>query len=90
MDDETGEGDDAEKEADEWAEDNLVGKTQFSEFKQAMPRFSESIVRGFAREVSIHPGIVVGMLQHAKVLPYGHLNKLKEDIVWPIEGTIAA
>jgi HTH-type transcriptional regulator/antitoxin HigA len=90
MDDETGEGDGLEREANEWAEDRLVGKAKFAEFRSVMPRFSENIVQEFARDVCIHPGIVVGMLQYAKALPPSHLNKLKEDIEWSTVDAIAA
>ena len=41
------------------------------------------IVRAFAREVEIHPSIVVGRLQHEGLLPHSHLNDLRPrfDIV---------
>lgn len=90
MDDETGGGEGLEKEANQWAEDHLVGTARFAEFRRVMPRFSENIVQEFAKEVRIHPGIVVGMLQHARALPPGHLNKLKEDIEWSMVDAAAA
>lgn len=76
-DDKGGEGDGIETQADEWAENLLVGSERFTAFKATNPR-SEMAVRAFAREVGIHPGIVVGMLQHHKVIPFTHLNGLKE------------
>jgi hypothetical protein len=34
-------------------------------------------VRNFARKLGIAPGIVVGQLQHEKVIAHSALNKLK-------------
>ena len=75
-DDQGGVGDGAEDEADAWAENNLVGRSCFAEFCMTKPR-SEAAVRRFADEVGLHPGIIVGMLQHRGILPYTHLNGLK-------------
>ncbi|MEQ9247358.1 MAG: HigA family addiction module antitoxin [Nitratireductor sp.] len=76
-DDKGGEGDGLEAQADAWAENILVGSRRFAAFKATRPK-SESAVRSFAGEVGVHPGIVVGMLQHHRVLPFTHLNGLKE------------
>ncbi len=78
-DDQNGTGDGLEREADEWAEEKLVGKHRFRRFKAGRPR-SAVEVHLFAREVGIHPGIVVGMLQHAGVMPYKNLNALKDSV----------
>jgi HTH-type transcriptional regulator/antitoxin HigA len=80
-DDQGGEGDGVENQADAWAEDVLVGSKRFTEFKATKPR-SESAVRAFADTVGIHPGIVVGMLQHHGVVPFTHLNGLKSRFEW--------
>jgi HTH-type transcriptional regulator/antitoxin HigA len=71
-----GSGDPFEQEADQWAEEMLVGRERFERFSETRPR-SEAAVRRFAEDVGIHPGIVVGMLQHRGVLPYRNLNRLK-------------
>jgi HTH-type transcriptional regulator / antitoxin HigA len=80
-DDKNGEGDSLEKEADRWSEHVLVGRERFARFKASHPR-SEANVREFANAVKLHPGIVVGMLQHARVIPFSHLNKLKVTFRW--------
>lgn len=41
------------------------------------PHFSHRNVSQFAGSQGVHPGIVVGQLQHRKLLPPSHLNKLK-------------
>jgi HTH-type transcriptional regulator / antitoxin HigA len=81
VDDESGEGDGAEAQADAWAEDILVGHERFAAFKSRRPR-SAAEVTAFAKEVGIHAGIVVGMLQHAHVVAFSHLNGLKVRFRW--------
>lgn len=80
-DDQGGVGDGAEDEADAWAEEQLVGKDRFDQFCKTVPR-SEAAVRTFAQEVGLHPGIVVGMLQHRRIVPFTHLNGLKVHYEW--------
>lgn len=58
-----GSGDPFEQEADQWAEEMLVGRERFERFASTRPR-SETAARWFANEAGIHPGVVVGMLQH--------------------------
>lgn len=76
-----GEGDGFESEADAWAEDVLVGCDRFNAFKKTSPR-SEREVTAFASSIGIHPGIIAGMLQHHKIVPFTHLNKLKVRFDW--------
>jgi HTH-type transcriptional regulator/antitoxin HigA len=80
-DDKGGEGDGLEDEADAWAEETLIGRDRFTAFKRTNPR-SELAVKAFAKQVDIHPGIVVGMLQHSGVIPYRNLNGLKTQFEW--------
>ncbi|WP_108522753.1 HigA family addiction module antitoxin [Bradyrhizobium algeriense] len=75
-DDHGGEGDGFEDEADAWAEDILVGTERFAAFKATRPRSAKAIVT-FAGELGIHPGIVVGMLQHHRVIDFKHFHHLK-------------
>jgi HTH-type transcriptional regulator/antitoxin HigA len=39
-------------------------------------------VREFAQRVGIHPGIVVGRLQHEGLVGYARLNDLRRKFVW--------
>jgi HTH-type transcriptional regulator / antitoxin HigA len=80
-DDQNGEGDGAEDQADRWAENVLVGRERFSRFKALRPR-SKAQVLQFAADAELHPGIVVGMLQHARTIDFSNLNGLKEKIQW--------
>jgi len=43
---------------------------------------SRAAVIAFARKLRIHPGIVVGRLQREEILPYSHLNDLKDRFEW--------
>jgi HTH-type transcriptional regulator/antitoxin HigA len=80
-DDQGAESDGVEQEADAWAEEVLVGRQRFAAFVASYPR-AEAEIRAFAEECGIHPGIVVGMLQHRGVLPWTHLNKIKVTFEW--------
>ena len=84
VDDQNGEGDGVETEADRWAEDFLVGRARIEKFV-ATTRRTKQEVQTFASEVGLHPGIVVGMLQHRNVLPFSYMNDLKARFAWADE-----
>ncbi len=70
-----------EKEADRWAAEMLI-PSKHNERLQGLR--TEEDVRAFARDVNIHPGVVVGRLQHEKRLPASSsLNRLKETVALP-------
>lgn len=66
-----------EHEANQWAANMLIPK----EYTDRLPTLtSEAAICAFAKEINVHPGIVVGRLQHDKILPFPtNLNKLKES-----------
>lgn len=67
--------DDTEREANQLAGEWLIYSQEFDQFTAAArPRFSKLAVLGFARRCRRHPGIVVGRLQHAGLVPYSHLR----------------
>ena len=76
--------DDHEKESDDWAHRLLYGHNRLPDILARQPR-SESAVRKLADELDLHPGILVGMLQHHDVLPYKNLNHLKAKFQWKDE-----
>lgn len=78
-----GNGDDVELEAEanQWASNALVPRQAWERFVATSPR-SQHTVREFADEQGIAPGIVVGMLQHQRLLPWTHLNGLKVRLGW--------
>ena len=65
-----------EEEANRFAADTLVPRAQQARLA-ALPLEAASI-EAFARDIGVHPGIVVGQLQHRGRLGYGHvLTRLK-------------
>ncbi|KQT51136.1 DNA-binding protein [Aureimonas sp. Leaf454] len=80
-DDQNGTDDGVETEADAWAERALVGDASLDAFAATCPR-SKAEIGAFAHRVGIHPGIVVGMLQHRGVVPFSHMNDLKVRFEW--------
>lgn len=76
--------DQREDEADEFARDWLIPPQAYNSFKRRGAKSCAAIER-FAYELGIAPGIVVGRLQHDKLLPRTHCNDLKKSIVWADE-----
>ncbi len=80
---EGGNGMDAEKEreADRFAEEELIPDRYFTEFV-ARAFFSKAAIMEFARAIDLAPGVVVGRLQHRGLLPRTHCNGLKISYRW--------
>ena len=74
--------DQKEDEANQFAADMLIPPQKYAAFLRSNSRMSKAVVRQFAREIGIAPGIVVGRLQHDGHLPYSYLNDLKEKFEW--------
>ena len=70
-----------EKEADAFASNMLIPDDEFDAFVQERPLSSQR-VRAFAAKQEIAPGIVVGRLQHERLLPFNQLNNLKRGLQW--------
>ena len=81
VDEVAGSGTEMEEEANRWAVRTLVPPQEWRRFVATSPR-SERAVRAFADQQGIAPGIVVGMLQHAGLIPWSHLNGLKVRLKW--------
>ena len=77
-----------EAEADAWAEEMLVGRERIESFATTCPSTKQEVI-AFAEEVGLHPGIVLGMLQHRRVVAFSHLNELKERFAWADEVALA-
>jgi plasmid maintenance system antidote protein VapI len=86
------EGNDKELEADAFARDILIPNQQFEQFVAA-GAYSKSAVQEFASAMGIHPGIVVGRLQHEGVIPHSlHCNMFMRlnETVWVRSATVGA
>lgn len=73
---------DDEREADRLAADILIPPEHFARLAASKPRFSAALIEGFARDLGLAPGIVVGRLQHERLLPFTHCNSLKVRLRW--------
>ena len=71
-----------EKEADDFARDLLIPRSAFRRFT-ARDSFNDSCVRAFAKKIEISEAVVVGRLQHEKLVPFASiLNSLKRTLDW--------
>jgi HTH-type transcriptional regulator/antitoxin HigA len=67
----------AERRTNQNARDLLIPPDRFKEFvRRTGPYFSRGVVLAFAEELRIQPAIVVGRLQHEKLIPYTNLRNL--------------
>ncbi len=64
-----------EKEADEFARDFLIDRKEYKKFIK--DDITGTSILKFAEKNEIHPGIVVGRLQHDKILNYSQYNNYK-------------
>jgi addiction module HigA family antidote len=73
-----------EREADRFAAQHLIPPGALERLRPhaQAERLSKSRVQAFANEMGIHPGIVVGRLQHEGWLPHTHLNGLRIRLAW--------
>ena len=70
-----------EAEANAWAARFLIPRASWRRFVD-QGAYGHLDVQQFADALEIAPGIVVGGLQHAGLLPWNHLNDLKVRLQW--------
>jgi len=73
-----------ENEANRFAENELLPKKLFNEFI-ANSLFSQDAILEFSKQIGISPGIVVGNLQHKKLVKINRFNGLKQRFQWAHE-----
>lgn len=67
-----------EREADSFANETLINPTAFGNFiSEYALRLSRFNIIEFAQSQDIHPGIVVGRLQHCRIIPYSKYSDLR-------------
>jgi hypothetical protein len=69
-----------EEEANRFAADRLIAPTDWSTFSPFA--ITEAVIRQFANDVGIAPGIVLGRLQNEKRVPWSRFNNLKVRYTW--------
>lgn len=69
-----------ENDADEFARATLIPPDKYySYFRYRGKYISRDNILEFSKQISIHPGIVVGRLQHDKKVPFTHFADLREQ-----------
>ena len=68
-----------EKKANHFARDLLIPPAHSTRLKSLRSR---NDVIAFAKQTGIAPGIVVGRMQHEKIIAFSYLNDLKETFNW--------
>jgi len=70
-----------EERANNNAAERLIPKKELHAFvTQANNSYSEFLILSFAKKMKIHPGIVVGQLQHQGLIPWSSYNYLKAKV----------
>lgn len=63
--------------ADEFASNFAIPKAELDGFiSRVRPLFSKTRIQGLAAKLNIHPGLVVGQLQHRRMIPYSHSREM--------------
>jgi len=72
-----------EQEADRFAADTLIAPDDLAKLLRHKPEeLTNEVVYGFAKSIGIGPGVVVGRLQHDKVLDRWQGNDFKQNLDW--------
>lgn len=72
-----------EAQADQFASDLLIPPDRWRAFRDDTRRpLTTHRVTTFARTVGIHPGIVVGRLQHERAIRFSEMNHLRRPMNW--------
>ena len=78
---EDSQGQPAESEANAFAANILLPPDKVSQLPK-LARARQMAVARFARSAGVSPGIVVGQMQHRKIIGYERMNKLKRSFQW--------
>ena len=70
-----------EEEANAFASDTLIPPKEYQCFVNGN-RFNLNSIKSFARQININPGIIVGRLQHDKLMKPQWCNKLRDRYKW--------
>lgn len=73
-----GDSSEEEQQADRFSRNELIPDRVFGEF-QKRANFAMDSIRQFAAQIGIHPGVVVGRLEHEGDLAHGQMNSLRHQ-----------
>ncbi len=65
-----------EIEADDWAKNALIPPQEYEKFL-SRKQFSKVAITNFAKDIGVHPGVVVGRLQNEKIISFKTFNAMK-------------
>ena len=82
---ESGMTEEHEQEANEFSRNRLIPPNKWAEFVSSNLAITEPGIVQFANSIGIAPSIVVGRLQHEKLVPYNRLNHLRVRYQWTEE-----
>jgi Zn-dependent peptidase ImmA (M78 family) len=82
IDDKSIEKSEEELEADEYAAETLISSSRLNEWIKNTPKISTTVISDFANELNVAPGILVGRLQHMRLIKYSDFNNLKFIYDW--------
>jgi HTH-type transcriptional regulator/antitoxin HigA len=72
-----------EEEADRFAADTLIPSAELAKLPLHKPdELTNELIQDFAKSIGIHPGIVIGRLQHDKILEHWQGTQLKQKLEW--------
>lgn len=75
-----------EREKDEFAKNQLIPPDRYKEFVEKVKTQGSvgniySLIEAFSQQIGIHPGIVVGRLQHDGLMP-NNMNRFRLRFIW--------
>ena len=80
---------DNEKKADTFAVSFALPDQQLADFiSRVQPFYSKKKIYGFAHRIGVHPGLVVGRLQHQKQISYAHNREMLVRVRGIITSTV--
>ena len=72
-----------EAEANDFAQNILIPPDDWRYIRDELITYrSTARVKALAKEVGIHPGIIVGRLQHERIIPHSQMNELRAQFEW--------
>jgi HTH-type transcriptional regulator / antitoxin HigA len=74
-----------EDEANTFAANWLIPSKPYTDWANSKAFISENMARQFADQIGVHPGVVVGRLQHDKILKPTYLNHLKVPVNFALD-----
>jgi len=79
-----------EQAADRFAESHLLQQELMNKFCELNTSFPREVIEDFAHQAKLHPGIVLGQLQHRGLVSYGHQRQMLSKVKHYLDAYIDA